>query len=735
MKSRGRNMAHDEGASLILALIFITTVSLIVGGLLSYSSVGLNSAKVTETAGGSTTDVGSALQTATNDVRNSTYFNSPASPDTCLGANNRTTYTPTPGGPPITVTCAPDSTSGGAAGLVPVRDSNKPGQAVLTLATGSEVGLEKTGNRPLKIKGKVYSTTTIAATGSTACSNTWPPPSSSTNCNGVFVQGPDSDPSNVTVTAESSCTGTIVTPGSKRCPYSPPVGADERKDPADINATFAAAYAMPIADMTPQTLPTCTASPVTFSPGYYDDAVGLSQLMGGAGSCGGKTFWFQPGIYYFDFHNSQMPTSGSPVVPNGPDVWTFNDSAGVLVGGLRQGWTTSASNLNMPGSCVSPLTSVAANIGVQFVFGGDSQLNMSKGSMEICGTWAPFHPSLVLYGAKTDASTATQGPISLSPGSLVSTSNPSFGQLNATNLGSNSDSNAGPNVTGMAKNKTATLQVNAFTGLSSAIAPRAVLDQATVTVRHGELGANAGTTLTLTLTPKRAGATPIVKVLHVTTGTSSLAYQNEPFDITSDLRTELYAYGIANSGVPFTATVVVTTDATNGQNVSEQVDYLNLSLTWRSIVFRAQSGCVTLPGGCAVVQSDIHTDELYFQGTAYVPKARLDIRLVGVTGQVFRAGLIARSVSLNVSPSNGYEGPLIELPDNTLAPAALRVYLTAWGLPPPCLAAGTCPASATPSTANGWTLLGRTLVEYTDLNFVPVAGQRGVAVKSWRVAR
>ena len=59
-----------------------------------------------------------------------------------------------------------------------------------------------------------------------------------------------------------------------------------------------------------------------------------------------------------------------------------------------------------------------------------------------------------------------------------------------------------------------------------------------------------------------------------------------------------------------------------------------------------------------MVQTDIHTDELYFQGTAYTPKAWLDIRLVGVTGQVFRAGLVARTVSLNVSPSNGYEGPL-----------------------------------------------------------------------------
>ena len=47
MKS-GEHSADDEGASLVLALIFITTVSLVVGSLLAYSSTGLRSDRVTE---------------------------------------------------------------------------------------------------------------------------------------------------------------------------------------------------------------------------------------------------------------------------------------------------------------------------------------------------------------------------------------------------------------------------------------------------------------------------------------------------------------------------------------------------------------------------------------------------------------------------------------------------------------------------------------------------------------
>ena len=138
-----------------------------------------------------------------------------------------------------------------------------------------------------------------------------------------------------------------------------------------------------------------------------------------------------------------------------------------------------------------------------------------------------------------------------------------------------------------------------------------------------------------------------------------------------------------------------------------------------------------------MLQTDNLTEELYLQGTAYTPRARLDIRLiapqssdirVGVAGQVFRAGLVARAVGLNVSPSNGYDGPLIELPDNTLTPTPLQVYLTAWACP-----SGSC--TAPPSTGTGWVVRGRTLVKYTDPNFVPVPGNRGVEIRSWHVAR
>jgi hypothetical protein len=719
-----RVFAADDGASLVLALIFVMTVSIVVGSLLSYSSTGLRSDRVTEQALQSSTDAGGALETAINDVRNSDYFNYPASPTTCLGPGNVRTYPDlNVSGQPITVTCEPDPTSGAPGGLVRVNDANKPSLALLTLGTGGEVGLDKQGNRPLKIKGGVYSNSTIRADATgTPCAATWPPPPSSTNCNGIFVTGTTLNPDIISVTGEAGCSGTVMThlPGNTHCPSGHSLPGD---DPASV---FPSAYAQPTAGMTPRSLPTCASNPVTFTPGYYDDAVGLSDLMDGGGSCGGKTFWFPPGLYYFDFHNADMPTSGSTLVPHGDNVWTFNDTSGVLVAGTKQGWTTSTNLNNLPGSCVSPLTNESTD-GVQFVFGGDSQMRISKGSMEICGTWHVDKPSLVLYGAKTTTGSVESATLLPTAGTLTSPGSPNFAPLTGGALANDSDGRAGPNVTGLAKNKTSTLQIDGFTGLSSAVSPRAVLEDAKVTVSHGELGANSGTTLQLQL---QVGATTITKPLSVSAGTSTLTYQTETIDVTNELKGALYALGLPNPAAPVIARVIVQTNSAD-QSVSEQVDYLRVNLAWRPIAVRAQSGCVSAVAGCPMLQTDNHTDELYIQGTAYTPKALLDVRLVGVTGQVFRAGLVARAAVLDVSPSNGYEGPLIELPENTLAPSPLRVYLTAWS----CPSSPSIPCTSPPSTANGWRQDGRTLVKYTDGNVVPVPGQRGVEVQAWKLGQ
>jgi hypothetical protein len=696
---------RDDGAALILALIFITCIGLIVGALLSYTSTGLRSELTTKQSTQASADVGGALQTAINDLRNSTYFNDVTSPTPCLDLGNVKTYPSANGGASVAVTCSPDPTTGAAGGLVRVNNSNRPPLAVLTLGTGSEVGLTDAKNYPLKIKGSVYSNSLVRADlAGTACP-TDPPPSSGTNCRGVFLSGPNATPNNVDLYAEGTCAGIFVTPDStrKHCSTSHTALGN---DPA---ISFPAAYEQPTTGITPRALPACSGNPITFEPGYYDDAAGLSTLMSGSSSCKNKTFWFKPGVYYFDFHDQIL--SGTP------DVWTFDDSTSVLVAGEKNGWTTATNAASMPGTCVSPLTSEGAT-GVQFVFGGDSQLALNKGSAELCGTWYVDRPSLVLYGAKSDVSTTAENA-SLAPTAVSSTGSPAFAAPTPPNLQSADGSITSATIP---KNKSAALDITTFSGLAAAIPAKATLDSLKVRVTHRETGTDGNTTVQIKVTPNRAGATTITKSL---TLQPTLTSQN--VDLTADLESEVYRYGLPSTPTPFKVSVVVSAGNT-ATSVAASVDAVTATASWRALVFHQQGGCVVLPNSCAVVSTAAtHTEKFYVQGTAYTPSAKLSIELNSpATAQVFRAGLIARAVYLNVRPSNAFNGPLIELPDNSFGPSPLKVYLTAWTCP-----SGSC--ASPPSTGNGWVASGRTQVQYNDPNVVPVSGDRGVAVQSWKL--
>jgi hypothetical protein len=708
---------REEGASLVLAMVIVTAVSLVAASLLQYAGGGLRVNGRALDAVQDRYNVGASLDTAINDVRNSDYFNNSVAGQVCLNNGQRTYSDLRVSGQPVTVTCSPDPDSGGAAGLVPVNNSNKPSVALLTLGAGGEPGLDKSGNSVLRIKGSVYSNSTAGTSSGTDCPATPQPPAAGANCNEIYVQG-------ASLTAEGSCTGRIVATGTPGLSCNTGTHVTAGDDPGN---TYPAGYAQPSAGLTPASLPSCAGpSPVTFSPGYYDDAVGLTNLTTGSGSCRGKTFWFKPGTYYFDFHNSEMPTSGSPVVPNGPDVWTFDDVDAFLVAGTKQGWTTQATI--MPGSCISPLTSTSSQ-GVTFVFGGDSQFYMKRGNAEICGTWASDKPPIALYGAKT--TTGVPQSATLYPSSVTGTSgSPDFTGLSPVSaLASKTDSGAGPVAAAVEKNKTAVLAVTGLSGLGGPIAARAVLDSATLTVRHGEKGATAGTSLTVGITANRPGGRSTTKTLSPTVGSSSITYKEETLDLTSVLSQEMYAYGLSSATAPVLANVSLNTDSTSGQSVTEQVDYVQLTLTWKPLALRAQSGCITTVGGCPVIGTNAQSGkQLYIEGTAYLPKARVDITLNNVSGQVFRSGLVARSASLSISASSSYAGPVIELPDNAFAPAPLDMFFAAYVCP-----SGSSCASPPPSV--GWQLVGRAKARYTDTSFTPVPGDRAVSVAAWQVAR
>ena len=139
----------------------------------------------------------------------------------------------------------------------------------------------------------------------------------------------------------------------------------------------------------------------------------------------------------------------------------------------------------------------------------------------------------------------------------------------------------------------------------------------------------------------------------------------------------------------------------------------------------AQSGCVTTVGGCAVILSDnAPTSRLYVQGTTYVPRAKLDISLNNLTGQVFRYGVVARSLYLNPTGSASLSNPVIEVPDESPSYGRRTVInLTVY----------VCPGSSTCSTSGQLRL--RVKVGVIDPTGTAVAGQREITVYNWSVQR
>jgi len=115
----------------------------------------------------------------------------------------------------------------------------------------------------------------------------------------------------------------------------------------------------------------------------------------------------------------------------------------------------------------------------------------------------------------------------------------------------------------------------------------------------------------------------------------------------------------------------------------------------------AQSGCITQTGyvaeggdgtHCAVIQTTNDPNPaLTIYGTTYVPNAAIDLYLNNNTVQVFRWGLVARTVLIGSTGSAGLGAAVIDVPDDAPAPFALPTYYY--------LDVFLCPGQATCSTS------------------------------------
>lgn len=390
-----RRASADEGASLLLVLLFVMIVGVVLAGLLPYTQAGINEAATARDVRTLQSAVDGAVQGAIGQARLNT--------DACVG-NDRPVYTapsyPDPVTPAkavnVTVTCAPGN--GGSSGA----SSDVPPYAIVT--TGGP--LVVSGNRTLLVNGGIYATGAIT-TGSGSGSQLL-----------VDVTGP------VYTTHASAGSGYACDSGLVIASAFPPSGTphcpSQAGDP-DFPDTSAASYPSSLGTSVPtptDPLGTCTSasSIVTFVPGYYSETPQVDPV-----SCKNNhsnVWWFSPcaaaasggscpadaapGTYYLDFPDGSYDHYSSSQA-----TWDL-DPAGVrLIGGT----------LNANGTACDP-----SGTGVQVVLGGPTQIETgNKSSINLCasktapGSSVPgSRQRIALYGIPNDYPSASQGPRSQS---------------------------------------------------------------------------------------------------------------------------------------------------------------------------------------------------------------------------------------------------------------------------------------------------------------------------------
>jgi hypothetical protein len=501
----------------------------------------------------------------------------------------------------LTVTCTTSNTT------TVENAGGRPGQAILTLGTGGETGLTKSSNSSIYIGGNVYSNSSVDVTGS------------------MTVRGDG---------RAKTCGGSgsfLSAGGTINCAYT---GAETDPNYVPKYGTDATLTAPP----TSRTPPACPLSgTVTLLPGTYSSATALNALTdnSGVGSCSGRVINFTAGQYFFNF-------------PDSSPVWNITGSATYVVGGTYTGVTP----LSFPGSCDQSLP------GVMFVFGGQSRINLTDASMELCQppSGGSAVQRIALYGVKPIPS------VTLSPTTTTAsaqwTPNPDKTRV--------IDADAAT-YTLTAPNPTATATLG---GICTGCIPSGyTIEKVLLAIAHTEADPSRLNSLAVQYFPS-GGATGVTippdssSTCGSTVGITSCAgLHTDTIDVTSGLDTAAKLNGV---------TISYTAVRRNG-SPSVGLDGAQLIVTY-SAPLRGQTGCVIAAGGCELLTTNGNPARVVLWGTTYAPAASVNINLPGQNITVIRRGIITRRLVIGVPASGSTLGP-IEVPTTEVASGRVVTFV------------------------------------------------------------
>lgn len=664
----------DDGAALLLALIFIGVVGALITALLPYAQAGISEASVARDVRSIQNAVDGGVEGAIGQAR--PILLRPGGLTTC--PDYASTYPTTVAGKTTTtavhVTCT--LTAGGFS-----TGPDVPPYAIY--ATNGDV--VTSGNHTLSVDGGMFVNGNIATSGGSGTK--------------YLVIG------DAIVTSGHSCTAVTAVPGPA-CPGTVPPTPS-----ADYDSALGpdAASAQTTIDSLPKDpYGTCSAgtSYVQFQPGYYSQFPQPDPTA----SCTAaqrNTYWFAPcanppsctgtipGIYYLDFprnsyDNYNFSGGGAPVCEGGgvsgsswtnPGCWDLNKSNITLIGGtLASQWQTA----NPGHRCVSNST----DPGVQVILGGSSEISTGNGSaIELCAsrTSSASHQRIALYGLSSSANfgLATSargytGPTDQPPANFADTGGTDRGWTNPDGARLDGDKKSDgitPNVASAPFSGASTYGVD----LSNFPLPPdgSLIADASVHVRHLELA----TPRTGTISPQikvhfADGSTDTCPVPGVTSGVITDATSVSTVDLMGttcdhnylknpDFRWKLlHLPGPPEKKVSITYEAVGTSDRRNGPlSGNAFVDSVQLYIKYVAPgldVNTCQPGVTTCYSYSNSNSSS--SDNTFFIGSVYTPERPLNVVVHNNPETIFQRGVVVSALTVNVSASSKQTDSPFELP-------------------------------------------------------------------------
>ncbi len=567
MARAGRN---EDGGTLVLALVFVTVVSLLIGGTLAFAQVSVRLGDTLAEGRGTLYAVDGAMEAAIAKLEAAgACGNSP------IELN----------GIEPSVSCI----SGIGGGFGSAGSEEAFSQALL--AVGNAEGITQApGSDPVTIGGSVFSNAAVAAVLGAA--------------SGLKVQG--------RLGAVGSCNA-----GVSAAPLECDLG------PGKTLATPMAASEIESLP-TYKEVPPCPATgPAVLEAGYYDNAAGLSLLTSDA--CGATVVWFKPGDYFFNFDYQ----SGTPCSPASDCIWTIDDDSVKVVAGSSLAPSAGAT---VPGVCAS------GDPGVQFVFGGQSQMEVLDGDFELCARKASPE-DISIFGLATPVMPPTIEPFTDREPDPLQGSVMGFETLaravDIDGLFADADLTAAT--------PTASVTLEAYD--IAPLPPGAKITSASLKVKH------------------KQSVVGVVDARATVVGSPDVVLNGCPVAMVACEETP----GISLSASQLNGGFDITYEATlsSGPGVTASLDGIYLSYAYQAPYLEPLSGChgpppPAYPGAtrCALFKAR-NTPAIGIGGLLYSPGAVLDLELTDIARPVLSGGAIVRTARLGLTDATESTPPII----------------------------------------------------------------------------